>query len=92
MIKPLAYERAPSDLIWWSYGVINVMHRKGIRDRKHLAKVLRLANSTIYEAFDEGWRGRASAAVLARVAGVLNVPLNQLVVEPAAKFRARQTV
>jgi hypothetical protein len=81
---------SPSDLMWWADSVANIMHRKGIRDRNHLAQVIGMPKSTVYRTFDRHWGGEATAGVSARVAAVLTVPLNQLVVEPAPEFRRPQ--
>lgn len=83
---------SPFGLVWLADSVANVMHRKGIKDRKHLAEVTELAHSTIYSTFDEDWSGQATTGVLARVAAVLNVPLNELVVEPAVQQRRLRRV
>lgn len=73
------------ELRWRAEVISKLASSNKIDGRSNFAKALGLGRSTIYESFDEQWRGTATSRVLAHVAGRFNVPISRLVIDPRVK-------
>jgi hypothetical protein len=80
-------QKAPDSLHRLPPSVAKVMFYKCIRNRGDLAKRCGISPTTVYSAFDSKWSGHASGAMFAKLPGLLGVPMNALVEEPAAERR-----
>ena len=61
------------ELQWRADRVKALMRRRKIADRSDLAKLMGVARGTVYRAFRPDWSGRATAVVLAQLAGLMRV-------------------
>jgi hypothetical protein len=69
-----------TDLHWNSEAVAVLMAANQIFDRADLVRALpRIGQTTVYRAFDKGWRGRATTKVLAALSEHFSMPLAELV-------------
>jgi len=71
-------------LIWNTPSLQNLLLAKDIRSRSELARRIGVSRGVVNLAFDEQWQGRATTALIARLATYFHVPINQLVIEPAS--------
>lgn len=81
-----------AQLNWISQSVENIMLRNGIENRSQLANKLAISRSVVYESFDESWSGEATGNMLAEMCATFNVPMGQLVFEPALKRREVRSI
>ena len=61
------------ELRWRADRVKDLMQRRKIADRSHLATLIGVGRATVYKAFRSDWSGRATAGVLAELAGLMRV-------------------
>ncbi|AXH46885.1 transcriptional repressor [Mycobacterium phage Aminay] len=61
------------ELRWNPTALAKLFSRKKIQDRTDLARAVGISRACAYRTFDTDWTGRATSAVLAQIAGVLNV-------------------
>lgn len=61
------------ELRWRADRIQSLMHRQKIADRSHLAGLMNVARVTVYQAFGADWSGKATAGVLADLAGLMGV-------------------
>lgn len=67
------------ELRWRADRVAYYLGRRKIADRSDLAQFASIARATAYDAFRPDWSGRATAKVLAQLAGSLDVKPDSLV-------------
>jgi len=71
-------------LVWNTPSLQNLLLARSIRSRSELARRIGVSRGVVNLAFDEQWRGRATTALIDRLARYFHVPMNQLVIEPAS--------
>jgi hypothetical protein len=67
----------------WADSLPQTLAHLGIHDRTELAARTGIPKTTVYAAFDDDWTGRPTTHVIAAMARALNLPLAELVDEPA---------
>lgn len=77
----------PTRLHWNTSRILKIVNRNKIRDRSHMADIIGLGRTTVYQTFDEDWGGTATMSVLTRMADTFNVRVFDLIVEPTAARR-----
>lgn len=85
-------QREPSlEMYWIPDSISNILHANGIHTRDQLANALPVDRATVFRAFPtDTYSGRVrSTKMLVAMAQTFRVPLNRLVVEPAAQTSPR---
>ncbi|OHU29071.1 Cro/Cl family transcriptional regulator [Mycobacteroides chelonae] len=77
-------------LEWHPQGVLNTLAAKDIETVAELARFLGIGSSTVYDAFDRNWAGRATPTLIDAMCQKFGIPMSQIVVEPMTKARPKQ--
>lgn len=78
-------------LEWQPQGVLNTLAANDIETPAELARFLQVGSSTVYDAFDHNWAGRATPTLIAAMCEKFGIPMSQIVVEPMTKGRPKAT-
>ncbi|MBN7559838.1 Uncharacterised protein [Mycobacteroides abscessus subsp. massiliense] len=77
-------------LEWQPQGVRNTLATNNIETVAELARFLGVGSSTVYDAFDRNWAGRATPTLIDAMCQKFGIPMSQIVVEPMTKARPKQ--